>query len=160
MVSGHTLKLGSVYFTQFRTGNVWWRLCGPASHWLWASSSPLCFCFLFLFLFCIYPQYLFYFFKYLYFFHYSSVIFLNFLNDFYFFYHGWFTVFCQFLLYSKVTQSYIYIFFFSHYPTSYSITGDQMNSLCHTAGKKFNFRYLMSMESYTVFVFLWLIFFI
>ena len=27
------------------------------------------------------------------------------------FYYDWFTVFCQFLLYSKVTQSYIYIFF-------------------------------------------------
>ena len=28
-----------------------------------------------------------------------------FFNDFYFFHHSWFTVFCQFLLYSKVTQS-------------------------------------------------------
>ena len=33
-------------------------------------------------------------------------------------------VFCQFLRYSKVTLSYIYlyIFFFSHYPPSCSIT--------------------------------------
>ena len=68
----------------------------------------------FVFIFVLYLSSIFYFFKYLYFFHYSSVIFLNFLNDFYFFYHGWFTVFCQFLLYSKVTQSYIYIYSFAH----------------------------------------------
>ena len=43
---------------------------------------------------------------------------------FYFFHYSWFTVFCQFSLYSKVTQSHIYIFFFSHYPPSCSITSD------------------------------------
>ena len=31
-----------------------------------------------------------------------------------FFYYGWFAVFCQFLLYSKVTQPYIYIHSISH----------------------------------------------
>ena len=37
-----------------------------------------------------------------------------FYNDFYFFHYSWLTVLCQFLLYGKVTQSYIYIdsFFF------------------------------------------------
>ena len=42
------------------------------------------------------------------------------------FFHSWVTRFCQFLLYSKGTQSHIYIytFFFSHYPPSCSITGD------------------------------------
>ena len=58
-----------------------------------------------------------------------------------FFHYSWFIVFCQFLLYSKVTQScthththtYIYIFFFSHYPTSCSIPSD-CSSLCCTAG--------------------------
>ena len=48
----------------------------------------------------------------------------TFLNYFYFFHYTWFTVFCQFLLYSKMTQLYIYIFFFSHYPPSCSITSD------------------------------------
>ena len=40
-------------------------------------------------------------------------------------------MFCQFLLYSKVTQFYIYIFFFffSHYPPSCSITSDQISYL-------------------------------
>ena len=32
-------------------------------------------------------------------------------SDFYFFHFSWFTVSCQFLLYSKVTQSHIYILF-------------------------------------------------
>ena len=40
------------------------------------------------------------------------------------FYYSWFTIFCQFLLYRKMTQSYIYIFFFSPYPPSCSITSD------------------------------------
>ena len=35
----------------------------------------------------------------------------SFFYDFYFFHYSWFTVFCQFLLYSKVTQSYRYILF-------------------------------------------------
>ena len=45
------------------------------------------------------------------------------------FYYSWFTMFYQFLLYSKVTQSFIYIciiyvhtFFFSYHLLSYSIT--------------------------------------
>ena len=33
---------------------------------------------------------------------------------FYFFYYTWFRAFYQFLLYSKVTQSYIYLHYFSH----------------------------------------------
>ena len=32
----------------------------------------------------------------------------------FFFYYSWFTMCCQFLLYSKVTQLYIYIYSFSH----------------------------------------------
>lgn len=32
----------------------------------------------------------------------------------FFFSYGWFTMFCQFLLYSKVTQSYVYIPSFPH----------------------------------------------
>ena len=44
-------------------------------------------------------------------------------------------MFCQFLLYSKVTQSYIYTYiFFLHHPPSYSITSDGYSSLCYTAG--------------------------
>ena len=44
------------------------------------------------------------------------------------FYYSWITMFCLFLLYSKVTPLYIYIhsFFFSHYPLSCSITSDQI----------------------------------
>ena len=55
---------------------------------------------------------------------------------FYFFHDSWFTVSCQFLLFSKVTQPYIYtyeytyIFFFSHYPPSCSITNKWTNSKC------------------------------
>ena len=45
---------------------------------------------------------------------------------FYFFYYSCFTLFCQFLLYSKVTHTHIYTFFFSHYPPSYSITSDSI----------------------------------
>ena len=38
------------------------------------------------------------------------------LNDFYFFHYSWFTMFCEFLLYSKVTQSHLHLYsFFSHY---------------------------------------------
>ena len=37
-----------------------------------------------------------------------------FLKYVYFFHYSWFTAFCQFLLYSKVTQSHIYIQSFSH----------------------------------------------
>ena len=40
--------------------------------------------------------------------------FLKILNDFYLFRYRWFTVFCQFLLYSNVTQSHIHIHSFSH----------------------------------------------
>ena len=54
-------------------------------------------------------------------------IFFN--NDFYFFQYSWFTVFCQFLLYSKVIQShthththiYIYIYIYILYFTFSSI---------------------------------------
>ena len=56
----------------------------------------------------------------------SHIYFLIIFNDFYFFHYSWFTVFGQFLLYSKVTQSYIYTFFFSHYPPSCSIISDQI----------------------------------
>ena len=44
------------------------------------------------------------------------------------FYYSWFTIFCQFLLYSKVTQLF---FFFPHGLPPCSITSD---SLCYTAG--------------------------
>ena len=37
-----------------------------------------------------------------------------FFNDFYFFHYSWFTVFYQFLLYIRVTQSHIYLHSFSH----------------------------------------------
>ena len=60
--------------------------------------------------------------------------FLKFLNDFYFFHYSWFTVFCQFLLYSKVTQSHTYICYFSHiilHHTPYEMT--RYSSLCYTA---------------------------
>ena len=55
----------------------------------------------------------------------SVSVFVN-IFWFLFFHYGWFTMFCQFLLYSKVTQSYIhaYIFFLSHYPPSCSIISD------------------------------------
>ena len=36
---------------------------------------------------------------------------LKYFLDFYFFYYSWFTMFCPFLLYSNVIQSYIYIIF-------------------------------------------------
>ena len=51
---------------------------------------------------------------------------LLFLFYFYFlnFYYSWFTMYSQFLLYSKVTHAHIYTFFFSHYPPSCSITSD------------------------------------
>ena len=54
----------------------------------------------------------------------------TFLNNFYFFHCSWFKVFCQFLLYSKVTQTHIYTFFFSHYPPS-KVT--RYSTLCYTA---------------------------
>ena len=42
-------------------------------------------------------------------------------------YYSWFTMFCQFLLYSKVTPLYIYVYIlYSHYPPSCSITSDQI----------------------------------
>ena len=41
------------------------------------------------------------------------------------FYYSWFTMFCPFMLYSKVAQVYMYIHsFFSHYPPSSSFTSD------------------------------------
>ena len=53
----------------------------------------------------------------------------------FFFYYSWFTVFCQFLLYSKMTQLYIYIHSFSHiflhHIPSQVI---RYSSLCCTAG--------------------------
>ena len=58
----------------------------------------------------------------------SSFFFL--INDFYFFHYNRLTVFCQFLLYSKMTQSHthththIHTFFFSHFPPSCSIISD------------------------------------
>ena len=39
---------------------------------------------------------------------YLIYLFFNFFPGFSFFYYSWFTMFCQFLLYSKLTQSYIY----------------------------------------------------
>ena len=39
----------------------------------------------------------------------------------YFFYYNWFTLFCQFMLYSKVTQSYIYIYIYVFFFTLSSI---------------------------------------
>ena len=58
-----------------------------------------------------------------------------FFNDFYFFHYSWVTVFCQFLLYSKVTQSYIYRYSLSHLilhhgPSQVTI----YSSLSYTAG--------------------------
>lgn len=44
------------------------------------------------------------------------------IPEVFFSHYSWFTVFCRFLLYSKVTQSYIH--FFSHYSPSRSITSD------------------------------------
>ena len=41
--------------------------------------------------------------------HFTFFILLS-LHDFYFFHCSWFTVFCQCLLYSKMTQSFIYIY--------------------------------------------------
>ena len=38
-----------------------------------------------------------------------------FFNYFYFFHYSWFTVFWPFLLYGKVTQSYIYIYIYCTY---------------------------------------------
>ena len=43
-------------------------------------------------------------------------------------------MFFQFLLYNKVTQFYIYIFFFSHYPPSCSITRDWIVSCATQQG--------------------------
>jgi len=37
-----------------------------------------------------------------------------FFYDFYFFHYSWFKVFCQFLLYSKVTYIYMYIYIYTH----------------------------------------------
>ena len=37
-----------------------------------------------------------------------------FFSNFYFFHYRWFIVFCQFLLYSKVAQSHIYIYIYIH----------------------------------------------
>ena len=48
--------------------------------------------------------------------------------------YSWFTVFCQFLLYSKVTQEYIHIHSFSHvilHHVPSQVIG--YNSLCYTA---------------------------
>ena len=55
--------------------------------------------------------------------------------DFYFFHYSWLTVFCQFLLYSKVTQSYIHICSFS-YITLHHVPSQvtRYSSLCYTAG--------------------------
>ena len=36
------------------------------------------------------------------------------VKNYYYYYYSWFTTFRQFLLYSKVTQAYIYILSFSH----------------------------------------------
>lgn len=49
-------------------------------------------------------------------------IFLNFLNDFYFFQYSWFTVFYQFYtVQQRDPVTHTYIVFFSHYPPSFSI---------------------------------------
>ena len=47
-----------------------------------------------------------------------------FLNVFLTLKYTWFIMFCQFLLYSKVIQSYKYTFFFSYYFPSWSIPRD------------------------------------
>ena len=78
------------------------------------------------------------------------VIFL-FFNDFYSFYYSWFTMFCQFLLYGKVTQSYIYICthththsFSSHYTPSCSITSGL--DLVPCAAQQALIAYLLQMQ--------------
>ena len=51
------------------------------------------------------------------------------------FYYGWFPVFCQFLLYSRVTQLYIYIHSFSHIMFCHVLSqAIAYSSLCCTAG--------------------------
>ena len=52
---------------------------------------------------------------------------------FFFFKYSLFTMLCQFLLYSKVTQSYIYIHSFSYYLPSWFIPRDH-SSLCCRVG--------------------------
>ena len=47
---------------------------------------------------------------------------------------SWFTMLGQFLLYSKVTQSYTHRFFVSYHLPSYSIPRDDKSSLCCTVG--------------------------
>ena len=48
--------------------------------------------------------------------------------------HSWFTMLCQFLLYSKLTQLYTYIHSFLHY-FHYGLSQDiEYSSLCHTVG--------------------------
>ena len=58
-----------------------------------------------------------------------------FKNDFYCFHYSWFTVFCQFLLYHRVTQAHIYTHPFSHiilHRVPSPVT--RYSSLCYTAG--------------------------
>jgi len=62
-------------------------------------------------------------------------IYIYIFSRFLFLYYSWFAVFCHLLLYSKVTQSYIYIHSFSHiilHHVSSQVT--RYSSLCHTAG--------------------------
>jgi len=57
-------------------------------------------------------------------------------NDFYFFHHSWFKVFCQFSTVRArwASHTYIYTFFFSHYPPPCSIIVTRHSSQCYTAG--------------------------
>ena len=50
------------------------------------------------------------------------------------FYYSWFTMSCQFLLYSKVTQLYIYIHAFCHIILHVPSQVIRNSSLCYTAG--------------------------
>ena len=52
--------------------------------------------------------------------------------QFFFLKYGWFTMLYQFLLYSKVTQSYIYVHSFLYYFPSWSIPEIGYSSLCYT----------------------------
>ena len=70
--------------------------------------------------------------------HLYYVIIVNYLTKgnyffFFFFYYSWFTVFYQFLVYSKVTQLYIYTHSFSHI-ILYHVPSHVISSLCYIAG--------------------------
>ena len=58
----------------------------------------------------------------------------GFFNLILIFYYSWFTMFCQILLYSKVTQLYIYAFFFHNIFYHVVLQAIEYSSLCNTAG--------------------------